>query len=1262
MQVTAVSLDDLFKSCTVKLSFAGSVGHGTGFFIAPGLILTCAHVVRQKVDQLISVQWQQQPLTAIVERLAHDLETYDLALLRLSNLLAHPCVWLDESVLPNDNLFSYGYPDDFPDGAPVTFEAEGLTGGVPFIKFKFGQVRPGFSGSPLLNRRTGRVCGLIKFTRDRALDLGGGAIPTASILSQFPELVELQRQFHQCDRRWADSTCQIISGQRTLLDSAQGGVVHTLLSEQQPRFTPLQPQFQLRRTYAGLIDRQQETSTVQASLCQSESVEIYAEAGWGKTTLLEFLAQDCQSKALFSDGIIYVRVSDRPFIKDLLQRLFEFLHESDRPFKPTDAQLQRYLQHRKALIVLDDVQFNQDDLKELMAALPNCTFLLATLQRCLVAEQVEAVALQGLPLPDALKLVERALRRALTVAERNAAQALCSALNGHPDKILQALSLVTEQQPLAAIAAQVRAALLTRQVWAILRDNHRRILALLAALGGIALLAQQAAAMTGVPNTTAILEDLAQRNLAITDGDRYRLSDSLKNEFQQVDLTTWNNQVLQYFTLWAEQHRGNSELLLQEQGNLFRALEWAVTQSHWREVLSLVRSLESALMISGQWSAWEQVLQWGLQSAQSIGDPSAEAWVWHQLGTRALCLEEKQTAQDALQRALQLRHSLGDEIGASVTQHNLNLLLLPIPEFEQSDLSSADPTTSPFPPNRWIPWFVGILVFLGIATIGWRLWREQPFPGQPPGPSPSITPSPIPPVTPPSSLQASQTARTEVTLSWQDTSDSETGFRLERRQAGEEFKPIQQLGKNATTFTDSTVTPNTTYDYRVGAIATDGKLSFSNEATIQVKPDPVILPPAPTQLSAQAVSQSEIRLSWKNTGDRFFNIKIERSTENSKPFSQIATVPAGTDTYTDKQLVADTTYIYRIRATSGVGDSPYSDTVNARTLSTPIPSIFISKFTISPDRAVGGTPVTGEVQLETMAPKDVWIQIQSNSNSVDVPESIKITAGEKISDRFPITTKLVSAPTEVTITASYKYQANPSSQEGRLMLTAKPPQLVEAKITNVEIKPSQVTGGTPANGSVFLDRAAPTDGQIELSSVPKIVGIPSIVPVTKGQKEFPFPIKTSPVKQLTPVTITARYNGSNKSQTLDILAPAVTPVDLVAQDIQLCDLKQSSQVAGRIVRITGVVRNNSNGIFDPQNNKAVAQLFQVFPSGVQKLVELPIKNRLEPGEEFLIPYLSKQGTTPPAYSTSLPNYRLVIVTEDINPKNNKTSKISQSCR
>lgn len=195
-------LEDLVQQCTVKITVPG--GWGTGFFVAPGLILTCAHVVKGAQISNLQVQWQTRPLEATIEQPVSEVN--DLALLRVIDSIdfTHPCIYLDGAIALNDALYSYGYPDDFSDGAFTTFKSEALTGNNLFIKVKGGQVRPGMSGSPLLNQQTRKVCGVVKFTRDRSSDLGGGAIPTCVILEQFSELRELQREFHGGDRRWSN--------------------------------------------------------------------------------------------------------------------------------------------------------------------------------------------------------------------------------------------------------------------------------------------------------------------------------------------------------------------------------------------------------------------------------------------------------------------------------------------------------------------------------------------------------------------------------------------------------------------------------------------------------------------------------------------------------------------------------------------------------------------------------------------------------------------------------------------------------------------------------------------------------------------------------------------------------------------------------------------------------------------------------------------------------------------------------------------------
>lgn len=283
-------LENLLKRCTVKIVATDSSGWGTGFFVAPGLILTCAHVVKGVVDRPVSVLYAEQSYLVTLESTA-DGDRADLVLLRLQEpVTEQACVYLDESVQLNDPLCSYGYPDDFPEGAFTTFQSEALTGSDSFIKFKAGQVRPGMSGSPLLNLRIGKVCGIVKFTRDRSIDLGGGAVPTRVILEQFPQLRELQQQFHQQNLVWnqllVESPTKSQEKIREELKPFMGSRTQDLTLPD-----PLPPSFLLRAEY-GVVPFTGREDALKHMLnwCKSPlpfSMHIlHGQAGMGKTRLM----------------------------------------------------------------------------------------------------------------------------------------------------------------------------------------------------------------------------------------------------------------------------------------------------------------------------------------------------------------------------------------------------------------------------------------------------------------------------------------------------------------------------------------------------------------------------------------------------------------------------------------------------------------------------------------------------------------------------------------------------------------------------------------------------------------------------------------------------------------------------------------------------------------------------------------------------------------------------------------------------------------
>src|SRR5262249_12268625 len=96
---------------------AGDEGCGTGFFGAPGLVVTCAHVVPDSPCGRDAVGYGavEYPAQVLVrEPAGANVRTYswpDVALLRVP-VEEHPCVPLggDEPPPPGRELFAYGCP------------------------------------------------------------------------------------------------------------------------------------------------------------------------------------------------------------------------------------------------------------------------------------------------------------------------------------------------------------------------------------------------------------------------------------------------------------------------------------------------------------------------------------------------------------------------------------------------------------------------------------------------------------------------------------------------------------------------------------------------------------------------------------------------------------------------------------------------------------------------------------------------------------------------------------------------------------------------------------------------------------------------------------------------------------------------------------------------------------------------------------------------------------------------------------------------
>lgn len=180
----------------------------------------------------------------------------------------------------------------------------------------------------------------------------------------------------------------------------------------------------------------------------------------------------------------------------------------------------------------------------------------------------------------------------------------------------------------------------------------------------------------------------------------------------------------------------------------------------------------------------------------------------------------------------------------------------------------------------------------------------------------------------PSGLRTTSVTANRVDLMWNDKSFNEQEFQISRGLAGETtFFLIGTAAAEAMTFADQTVSASATYRYKVQA-RVEGVFSFdSNE--IEVKVPPI----APSNLTATALSTSEIRLNWEYGPTYEQGFKVERRTESGS-FAEIATAPPLSDSHTDTERASGTTYFYRIRAFNQHGDSAYSNEASAKTQGT----------------------------------------------------------------------------------------------------------------------------------------------------------------------------------------------------------------------------------------------------------------------------------------------------------------------------------------